>query len=147
MANPMGTIGNVDNITIGGLELVNLPIEITVAGFANGAVTTLRNQNASAGYQVPGGKILYIKSVKVYGNGTAGVSLGYGTSDAGLNSGSPPAGAVYMGGNISYMFIANQLTGEAEVAFPDGFQIPSGDYPFVNCPSGSVTVWAYGYLI
>ena len=77
MAKPIGTLGTIPTITVGGrvfTDLDNLIVLTAYAQTGTAAGATFREPVASSGYQVPGGQTLRILAVTarvVYAAGSA----------------------------------------------------------------------------
>jgi hypothetical protein len=142
------------SLTIGGRTMSDLSSSlITLVGtFSNTAgYATLRQANASAGYQVPTGKTLHLIAAQGASSvsGIFAVAFGYGTADAGLTSASAPTGWTGMGGtsgtNASSMV---QIGGSGQFSGAIEVLVPATDYPavvgsFSTAASAGVIAWGY----
>lgn len=127
--------------------LIILHAQVNTAG----RVSTLRKANATSGYQVTSGKTLHIKAVKIMNVSTTALSvghLGYGDTDVGFNSASPPTTPVWMAGESSVpmlggTYAASDATANAHFV---SFDVPATKYAFIflTGPSGNSAIM-YGY--
>lgn len=156
MTQLLGTLGNIDELSIGGRIITNVPSPtnssttlITLTGYvdASGEYATLRTPNGTSGYQVTSGKTLTIVAVQVNTevSGSAGVQLGYGSTDIGFASTTLPSAPIYFGGDANNVITATPNVGSFYAA--PNFQIPSGQYPlmFNGSANGRTSFTAYGY--
>lgn len=93
-----------DILQVGGRIFTDLENLVELHGYVtNPNYTTLRKANASAGYQVPVGKVFEVHAVRISSYNAAGVAyqcyLSYGDNDVGLQSAAAPANIVYPTGN------------------------------------------------
>lgn len=92
MAKPIGTLGIIETVTVGGHVITDVTNLITAGGWINAggnAYVTARKVNTTAGYQVTAGKTFHAYAVKVLSNdtGTAvGFGLAYGDNDLGASA-------------------------------------------------------------
>ena len=156
MAIPIGTLGTIPTLTVGGRVFTDLTNLIILYGMSTTSThnwSTLRKQNGSSGYTVTSGKTLTINAVTcITPNSTApAVSLLYGTSDVGLDSGSAPTGAVYLaGGSSTNTIYISQCasSGSSLSQISSGsvdFQVPAGKYPcgYMNTQGCSMSTLGY----
>lgn len=153
MAKPIGTLGTIPTLTVGGRVFTDLT-NLLVLGAYNGTGTkyaTFRKNNTSAGYFVTSGKTLTISALNVQSQdtstSTSSVGLGYSTQDVGFNSASEPSADTFQYGNSGFYvwaFIGNQIPVQSERSTI--FTIPAASAPFMKS-IGSGEVWAtvYGY--
>ena len=148
VVGPIGTLGNIDTLVVGGREFTNLSsttfVLLSGSTIAGGSYATLRLGSASSGYVVPTGKTLTIWAVSFFGTGTSESTLGYASSDVGFNSVSAPSSPVYLYGANTAAF-----TGPASNTIyqaPAFFQVPAGSYPFVSVQVSNASMTVYGYV-
>lgn len=153
MAKPIGTLGVIPTLTVGGWTFTDLTtlIILHAASSNSGDFYTLRKSNASAGYQVTAGKTYTINAVEI-AMATVGSSIyyfGYGDTDVGFVSASPPTNAFYLandstlGGQLLPMALpVGQILG-----IPMIFPIPALKYVFMSPAAsaivGSITTFGY----
>lgn len=152
MAKPIGTLGTVDTINVGGRIFTDLTTALIMAVTQVGANTfgTFRKTQGTAGYQVTTGKTLTIHAVQLIcnagGNYTTG-GLGYGDTDIGLNSAAAPTNPIYIGGSTGIQpFAASALAsgGYQNVGqYPCNFTVPALKYPLWNGPQSQAMIFGY----
>jgi len=129
MANIVGSLGTIPTRTIGGYTSAS-PSTL-IALLANPATTysTMRAGFATSGYQVTTGKTFRVVSVySVNRSATAGVfGIGYGDTDVGTSSASPPTNPVYI--NSSNAFQTKAIAGDIQDIAVKG-DIPAAKYAF-----------------
>ena len=155
----LGTLGNIDTLTIGGrvfTDLTNLIILEMTANTGSGVVySTFRLSNSSSGYQVTSGKTFTIYAIQATSlTSTARISLGYGNTDVGNDSSSAPTSFVAEGHLIVAASPSAEpprmiIGGGSIVNFVANFSIPSLKYPcFVSDGSGfQGSAFIYGYEV
>lgn len=145
----VGTLGNVNNVNIGGgtsFKSSNIMLIADMKG--NELVSTFRNGNvaSAAGYTPSGLNKFYATGIIIQatnGSNDPDVRLGYGSSDAGWNSGTLPSNAM----GIAYGAVTNIVTDPplmynfspavtatagADISkIPILIAFPNGQYPFV----------------
>lgn len=120
-------------------NLISLMITAAASKFS-----TLRQEVAAAGYQVPVGKTLYIRAAAVFCNSTTSyagtVAFGYGDTDVGIDGASAPTNAKgFTGVQLPY------VQGRVEACMV--FAIPATKYVYVATPSaGAAFVNLLGVL-
>lgn len=123
MAKAIGTLGNVDSVTIGGFTFVDITnLKMMVASTATtGNVCTFR-QGGSTGYQVTTGKTLTLKAYKAEASSVTAAAgslffLFYADNDVGMDTTTARTNQVnYMNGTPGYNFarwsvLANTVEG------------------------------------
>ncbi len=146
MPTPIGTLGNVPSLTVGGRVFTDLTnLIVLTAAHSAGNLSTLRLPGASSGYQVPAGKTLKIWAIRQYTTSSyvAPTSLGYGDTDVGYNSGSTPTNPIYysVGANA---YTAGATTGITETSLL--FSVPTGKYVFGSTSGQQGGTTVFGYL-
>lgn len=164
MAGPIGTLGAIPTITVGGrvfTDLTNLKI---LTGTANSGVanyTSLKNAslNATRGvYVVPAAKTFILHAVRWIQNGTTTASalggLFYGDTDLGETAAGPltnPVGVVSGVAGIAQLadlFITHSGTPGSDNERAIGGSVPTGKYPHFYTNAGyALSLFAYGYEI
>ena len=150
----IGTVGNIDKITVGGVELVDIAnlfcVGCTVNAVGLGArYSTARSQFATSGYQVGVGKSFRVLAVRMTvldataGSGSSD-SWGYGDTDVGSNSAAAPTtpivsnvmrpGPGRVANSTTYI-----VTGRAEV--------PASKYVYAQNDGASAYWNFYGYEV
>lgn len=152
MATPIGTLGTIPTLTVGGRVFTDLTTLIILAGYqGSNARTTLRVPGASSGYPVTTGKTLTVHAARFSCSNTPGTQ-GYITqlvqsdNDLGYDSNTSYTNPKY------YTAIANILfNGINNLPPPDkyeiaglGFTVAATKYLSATL-TASTTVWAYGY--
>ena len=149
MAKPIGTLGTIQTLTIGGMAYTDLTTLITTLGYAGaGTYGTVRLPTASAGYQVTSGKTYTITAMTEAGSDSAdrNGTVGYANTDAGFAAGAPTT-PVYIFGSIAVKTVYSSNTGTSPrnpVSHPN-FGVPATKYPFIYSNTGSMFVFCYGY--
>jgi len=159
MATPIGTLGNVDSLTVGGqiftgnTSNANL-ITLTGGHSSSTANFTFRSGNGTAGHQVAAGKTLTIYAVAGFVTAGLGYSILYSSNDVGMGTNTAFTGAVYMAGygsgnpgNLVANIPSPTSSGTFYLQFPISFQATTGNYLSMQLVSGSgVATWyAFGY--
>lgn len=156
MAKPIGTLGTIDTLTVGGRVFTDLT-NLIILGMANGGGfnSTFRKQYPTnvtgAGYQVTGGKSLTLWAAQILALGADNIQILYSDNDVGLSSGTAFTNPVYPHGNTGYYIWSS--TGGVNIAtsfkawhdINMHFVIPAAKY--VSCIIGTNTTAAnvYGY--
>ncbi len=156
MAKPIGTLGTIETLTIGGYVFTDLSTLITLVAGGGGAtnyVATMRVPNGVAGYAVTGGKTLTIKATLAYQAVVAStMRLFYSDNDAGMGTNNALTNEVAMGGGtgtVCYATAVNSVLGVPQTRNPN-FQVLAGKYPGVASGGGgtdSFQAFAYGYEV
>lgn len=151
MAKPIGTIGAIPTLQVGGAVFTDLANLITLAvQISSSSNGTFRNAKtgATAGYAVTASTTLNIRALRALPNSTSAGTfvLLYGDTDLGFNSGSAFSNPVYYGGSSGMVAIVfppnNAATPYAECTV--NFNVPAAKYPGAINSSGGF-LWAYGY--
>lgn len=160
MANPIGNLGTIPTLTVGGRVFTDLTTIIILGGYCGGSSaqkTTARKANGTAGYAVTSGKTLthyayrgtalqYTSSV-----GSSGLhKLSYSTNDVGMAGNTSFSGQVYMFGDatasgVGSAIAAASVNGVYESAL--NFAVPQNDYTGMESSSTSAPAGflLYGY--
>lgn len=150
MAKPIGTLGTIPTITVGGMVFTDLSTLIvlgTLAGSGNRG--TFRNTAASSGYSVTSGKTLTIWAIDIVSTQPTSdieVTLAYSDNDVGFASATAFTNPVYEFG------ATNQFHGLAPAYGSRGswatkFPVPAAKYPGVLNSNGQASIYAYGYEV
>lgn len=151
MAKPIGTLGVIDTLTIGGRVYTDLTNLIILHGAVSisGNPTTFRKANGTAGYQAV--NTLTISSVVFHCvTASAGVvgNLGYTDTDYGINNGGGVTGAFkYIADSATLPQIPfDSTTGNTTITSNINFTVATTKYLFF-VPGSSINtiVLAYGY--
>ena len=155
MSKPIGTLGTIPTLTVGGRVLTDLANLIELHGYVDGATNTYgtpRKPGASAGYTPSGANKFRIVAMRVVAHTTTGnLYLSYGDNDVGVTSASAATNTVYIGAdaNLGNIFSAAGLTDDPKYAYEISvdFLIPNTKYPQVggNAGSGVFKIQLYGY--
>ena len=153
MAKRYGILGTIETLQIGSADygfvtFVDLENLLTLGtGCGGNGFSTYRNHNASAGYTVTALKTLQLKalSVRELSNVNKAIQVGYGDTDVGLNSLTPPTNPVYcFGGSLTANNIALLFLGAAtQRSAPIRFDVIAGKYPFNEGAGSSGTIYGY----
>lgn len=158
MATPIGTLGAVPTLTVGGRVFTDLPNLIILYGkvVTGGRFTTLRRGNDTAGYQVTAGKTFTIGAIwgtAEVASSQAAINLLYGNTDVGLDSASAPTTPIYLAGDATNVIAAGvALLGAAGTpnasfsSFPGlDFRVPATKYPAFKGSAVGTNLVVYGY--
>lgn len=149
---PVGTLGTIPTITVGGHLFSDLTNLIIAAGklASNNHYTETRKSSSTSAYQVTTGKTLSIGAVEnlidTAAAGTQALILLYGDNAVGLDTATVPTTPVYVSGSvtISSLCWAASTTGVFSAA--SNFQVPALKYPsFNHAFNGSSNPRLYGY--
>lgn len=131
-------------ITVGGRVFTNIADLIILATVnSTNLYGTFRISSGSSGYQVTSGKTYTVYAIRLFSTtASAWVSqaVGYGDTDVGLNSGSPPTNNVQ-----SFGTAIPSVAGTADAEAPMKFAIPAQKYPYIAGTGGTCTAVIYGY--
>lgn len=152
MPTPIGTLGSVDTVTVGGRSFTDVPNLIILSMYIGGSgnFTTGRKANGTAGYQVTAGKTYTIGAIRGYlmlasAGTTIQSGIGYADNDIGLDQNTTPTNPVYAYGASTAAVFApyfSQLTLELPVLFG----IPQNKYVFTLNSDGTKQQWyTFGY--
>lgn len=150
----VGTVGNVDKITVGSVELVDISNLKCVGAIVSAAgvgtkYSTPRSQFATSGYQVGGGvsfRVLAIRMVVIDAAATGGSSdgWGYADNDVGLTSAAAPTSTV--GSNV--MRPGPGRGGYGSVFTVSGkAEVPATKYLYVFNDAAAAHWTIYGYEV
>lgn len=149
MLQPIGTLGTIDNLTVGGrvfTDLTNL-IQLYSENLATGGNFTFRKLSASSGY-APSGVTFLPKAFNMVNPDASSRTAAICSSDndVGFSSASSLTNPVRPAGSASgAMFFAPTLSNKE---FPlSGFVVSSGKFVSGDCGTGgqSTRHWLYGY--
>jgi hypothetical protein len=156
MATPIGTLGTIPTLTVGGRVFTDLSTLITLVTAIQTANRsgTFRLTNGSSGYPVTASKTLTVSAMSVIstnqvaGNSAGVASFGYADNDVGVNSATALTTPVYYGGSALI-----GLAPVGEPSFGGEFQysvklvVPAGKYPFAvqDGSANILVIHAYGY--
>lgn len=151
MAKPIGTLGNIDTITVGGRIFTDLSTIIIVTApldQSTGAKATFRLPGGTAGYPVTAAKTYTVHAISLNANtAISGYQFLYSDNDVGLNTATAHTNPIYEnGGSITVASVgtpANTFQGIATK-----FAIPAGKYPgsiVVGAGSAGGHAQAWGY--
>ncbi len=154
MAKPIGTLGVIDTLTVGGRVFTDVTSNLIIIGSSGpngtGNHNTMRKPGSASGYQVTSGKTLTLYAfsaiASVLGSG-GGIQFAYGSTDVGFNSNSAPAGVFYFGSGSAnateFSLSPVGTTVQGAIHHP----IPALNY--ADCLSATatntLTCYAYGY--
>lgn len=161
MAKPIGTLGVIDTLTIGGRVFTNLASLITLVGgttdLANPRTVFRKTTSGTATGYAPSGvtfkfAAVHVKVNDVTGDGWLG-NICYADNDVGFSSATAFTNPVFMTSGASFTitpFVSSSFdtdnVGES-FYYPD-FVVPSGK--FVSMQSGAIVIgyiWAWGYEV
>lgn len=154
MSTPIGTLGNVPTLTVGGrvfVDLVNLLILGASCDSSNIVqYGTFRKPNSSSGY-TPSGITTFVFSAVHFQSGVSGttnfVTVGYGDNDVGSNSATAPTTATVIFGAGSLALVNAGTVKEVAISFT----VPNTKYPYMTKTSinsgDEVYALAYGYEV
>ncbi len=152
MAKPIGTLGTIPTLTVGGRVFTDLDTLITLVAKCSGNQSTLRKSGAQAGagYPVTALKTLNIYALRIIPTGaTAGGFIGQSDSDSGLSASSALTNPIYFGtessvatSDILQASGANTIT---EMAGNPLGKVLAGKYLTIDANSAGLFVWAFGY--
>jgi hypothetical protein len=157
MAIPIGTIGTIPTLTVGGRVLTDLTNLITLYApiTTSGHYTTARQAAASAGYTPSGSKAFKVAAmVPVPNGGASSTNFGilYGNTDVGFDSASAPTSPIYPGGFSTAVQRWGQASSASSGSYVNNFVIPSvdfvvpnGKYLAVVADNSSCNAMVYGY--
>jgi len=155
MAKPIGTIGNIETLTVNGVTLVDLTNLIILGGAVatSNRYTTLRKMNSSSGYQVTAGKTFTVHAIDMHSNTTTiftHASLLYGDTDVGLDSASGPTSPVYPCGDANFevaVYSGNNSSSSsiAKNVVNVFFQAPAAKYLATLIGTAAAQLIVYGY--
>lgn len=156
MAQPIGTLGNVETLTIDGRTFVNLSSLIILQGWTSvNSHSVLRKAGASSGYAVTSGKTLTIDAFKIL-NGAATGLLALATLcqcdvDIGMDVATAFTNAVNMtSSSLSFPFfgatVSTTIPSPMSQGFGGiGFSVAATKFVGAIMQTASVMIWAYGY--
>lgn len=155
MATPIGTLGTIPTLTVGGRVFTDLTTLIELTGFCGNTNTnaSLRLYSGSSGYQVTVGKTLTLHAQQISwttASGSAGFALGYADNDVGMDSGTAFTNPVWRGGTSSNKGIYPTITtGSSGSIYQTAFKVNciAQKYVAFNGTSGVggnyITTWGY----
>lgn len=161
MAKAIGTLGNIDTISIGGrvfTDLTNLIMLYTY--IQNGGAAqygTFRKAGGTTGYTPSGGLTFKFSAARISQlattlNGTGSFTVGYSDNDMGFAGTSPTNGKYIANSSAAYYFgvttLASGNAGLIEEAVMD-FVCPNTKFPFALYVPASLnaSVQAFGYEV
>jgi len=143
---PIGTLGTIPTITIGGRVFVDLDNLIILYYYVPtaGNFTTGRAAGTSSGYQVSG--TLTTLSVTAVPNSPTSALQGiilYGDNDVGLNT-SAPTNPKYIDSNFGLKVVI--ASGTTTNSVPFSFATPNTKYPAMSAANDGGSFMSYSYL-
>lgn len=162
MARPIGTLGTIDTLTIGGRTFTDLTNLISLVGVFAGSTDiycTFRKSNGSAGYTPSGSNrfqlgALVNQSVSIAATAGDYFVMAQSDNDAGFPSSTTLTNPVYVAANASLFINLSQDTTKQTAEFINYFNfiIANGKYLSIagNSITGANSRWlltAYGYEI
>lgn len=156
MAIPIGTLGTIPTLTVGGVVFTDLTNLIILKAYLLTASnhSTMRKVTGSAGYQVTTGKVLTFRAYDAVVETTSSTgpffSMSYTDNDCGSDSATAPTNQVFEGGAATiarYGTWSAVPTNGAPYQGLSFFQIPSQKYCTLDVKTGTVITIArtYGY--
>lgn len=154
MSNPIGNLGTIPTLSLGGFTITDITNLKFLSGFGDSTNlrNTLRATGTSSGYVVPGGKTFRVIAILV-ANDTAGgnVAPGYADNDVGQNSTTAFTNPVFAFTGTTtpkqYTVSLPAVTAAAPFyAIPIKFDIPTGKYAVTqNTGTGNMQGTLVGY--
>lgn len=150
MATPIGTLGTIPTLDLGGRVFTDLTTIKVLGGYgAGGQFATLRLSTATSGYTVTNGMTLTLTTLTHawVGGVDVAANLGYGDNDVGMGSAAAPTNAVWAFGDVVMRasYVSNAGPSAAQRYFHINQQTPAAKRPALNCVIGSTYGLAYGY--
>jgi len=148
----LSAVAQTPTLTVGGQVFTDLDNLISLIGTtASGTLYTgFRKNTETSGYQVPVGKILVIKAMRIQNKSASPThfSLNYADNDQGMGSATAPTNPVYLGGVAQCSPTGGTSVNIQEYGGLD-FRVPAGKYVGGNDQdtSGLTFVQLFGYLI
>lgn len=146
MSIPVGNLGVIDTLTVGGRVYTDLDNLIQLAGsIGSSSYAGFRLGTSSSGYAVTAGKTLQISSM-IFAAVSAGatMAIGYCDNDLGANGSTPPTNPVYIGGFVLTSQFNNPVAG-TPMDYNFSLDVPAGKFVFMT--SQNVTVRIFGYEV
>jgi hypothetical protein len=153
MPTPIGTIGAVEAITVGGRVFTDLDNLKTLFAYVSGVNlnSSLVDQSTGTAYQVPGGKVFKMLALSFSSGGAAdSLTLGYADNNVGISSTTAFVNHVQLGGGGGFFTPVNTGVGagDFEISMGSGMSVPAGKYPCVNNGTASTGgILVYGYEV
>lgn len=149
MAKPIGTLGTVETLQIGGRVFTDLTNLIKIGGYVSSTTkTTLRKSGSSSGYQVTALKTLTLAAITMTLTGAAGSSpsgqIGYADNDVGLNQSTSLTNPNYIFADSVANWVSNEQNTQPQVLHID-FPVPASKYVFVLGNGTTLLYFAFGY--
>lgn len=158
MSQPIGNLGTIPLITIGGAVFTDLTnLIVATAHIVTAArYTTYRKVDASAGYQVTAAKTWRIDAFMLNNpvpGGTANSQLLYGDTDVGLDSASAPTTPKYSGNDSGFITVKSSWgTSGSTMTSPivpiscnPLFKVPAAKYAAFKSDGGVTGSTVFGY--
>lgn len=152
MAGPIGTLGTIPTLTVGGYVFATFTnFKQIMASHYGNKYSTFKSLPAT-NYQVPSGKLFKCKSIIAVSTGDSVTNPGlcYGSSAVGYNSASGPTSQVdiYSSGvGVAQVHISTGVNIKMEIPFV--FDFPQLVYPTINATNSGgtsgCTMYLYGY--
>ncbi len=151
MATPIGTLGTIDTITVGGRVFTDLTTLKVLRGYST-STKEFTFRNGASGYQASNTLTLYAlrmfngvgaSATSVIGNCT----LAYSDNNVGLDAtGGTFTNPVYYGGSSSLLTLgAGNVVGLNMTEASVNFAVPTTKYPGAVCNSAASYLTAFGY--
>lgn len=152
MAKPIGTLGTIPTLTIGGRVFTDLTtIKMLYARQGGDVRSSFRLANGTSGYAVTGGTTLTVYAVAIIPNdsSTIGFQLAYSDNDVGSDTNTAFTNPVYwMGASNALHQVAAVGSGmpEAVRSFALNFQVLAAKYPGLQISTAArFSMILYGY--
>lgn len=144
MAKPIGTLGTIPTVTIGGRVFTDLTNLLILQSFTGNASRRGTFRLGQTGYQAVNTLTIYALEAHAASATAMQFQLAYGDTDLGFDSASALVTPVYEFGGYAGTRHTTAAVGVAR-QFACKHQTPTGKYPAVDFLSSSGTVTAYGY--
>lgn len=146
MATPIGTLGTIPSLSVGGVMFTDLSTLIVLFAPQNQASntnTTARKAFAGAGYQVTSGKTYIIRATRFHSSAAAAYLLKYSDNDVGVVTATSFTNGVNM---IGYSLGSDASPPANSVMESAPFApVPATKYVGTLAVTGTGTLTTYGY--
>lgn len=152
MARPIGTLGVIDTLTIGGRVLTDLTTLIVLAAsYTSNSKATFRQafpSAGSAGYAVTSAKTYTVAGIKFNANAATSLALLYADNDVGFDSATAFTNPVYQAsGNTTAtnIFTPSASSNSTQIEICPMFRVPAGKYLAISGGAVVASALSYGY--
>jgi len=147
MPKPIGTLGTLNTLTVGGRVFTDIDnliqLGCTIPSAPNVACALFLDALAPAAYQVTAGKVLTLGAFtcNMYANVASGATVGFADTAISVAGAASPGTNAETSSQSIYMATALGAYGERPIVY----RIPATKYPYALAGGGNAVIITWGY--